>query len=268
MHDFGLENLSSFGLDPVRFIGVAAALGCGHVSLSLSGTANPLDEVKRSGLGRDAGLRRSVIAGLREASVSVSLLEGFVIAPQVSARDQAENLDIAAELGARAICVINMERDRPRAYGEIAALSDLAAERGVIVTTEYGAGTARNLDRVRGMMEGVGHANFGLLIDTMHFFRSGTTLADLDLLGVGSIRHVQLCDVPMPAVIEDYMAEALFERRAPGDGDLPLAEFLARVPETVPVGLEIPIRTEFEAGISLLDRMGRCLEQAKRLEPA
>ncbi len=268
MHDLGLENLSSFGLDPVRFIRLAAALECSHVSLSLGGGANRLDGVKRHGLGQDAGLRRAVIAASRVESVRVSLLEGFMIAPELSARDQAANLDIAAELEARSICVINIERDRPRAYGEIAALSEMAAERGLIVTTEFGAGTARNLERVLAMLEGVGHNNFGLLIDTMHYFRSGATLADLDLLGIETIRHVQLCDVPMPAVIGDYMEEALFERRGPGDGDLPLGEFLGRIPPAVPVGLEIPIRSEVEAGIPDFDRMGRCLEQAKRLESA
>ncbi|MDG2001988.1 MAG: TIM barrel protein [Novosphingobium sp.] len=265
MHDFGIENLSSFALDPVEFIHLASELGCGHISLSLGGGANPLDETRPPGLGQDRTLRQAVIAGLRDASMRVSLLEGFMIASEVSAGDLVADLDIAAELGARSICVVSMERDRPRAYGEIAALCDLAAERGLIVTTEFGAGTARNLDRVREMMAGVDHDNFGLLIDTMHYFRCGATLADLDLLGIEAIRHVQLCDVPMPALIKDYMEEALYERRAPGDGDLPLGEFLGRIPQGIPVGLEIPIRSEAMAGISHLERFRRYLDQAKCL---
>jgi len=268
MHDFGLENLSCFGLDPAEFIRLAAQLGCGHVSLNLSSAANPLDAVKRPGLGEDAGLRRAALAASRETGVRISLLEGFAIAPGVSARDLSPQLDIAAELGARAICVIGMERDRPRTYAEIAALCEMAEQRGIIVTTEFGAGIARNLERVREMLAGVGHANFGLVIDTMHYFRSGASVADLDLLGIETVRHVQLCDVPMPAVIEDYMEEALFERRAPGDGGLPLGGVLARIPENIPVGLEIPIRSEALAGISHHDRMRRCLDQARRLSMA
>lgn len=265
MHDFGIENLSCFGLDPAALIRLAAELGCSHVSLNLSGAANPLDGAKRRALREDAGLRCEAIAASREAGVQVSLLEGFTIEPGTVARDLAGDLDIAAELGARAICVIGMDRDRPRAHAEVAALCDMAASRSIAVTTEFGAGTARNLERVLEMLAGVGHANFGLLIDCMHYFRSGATLADLDRIGIESVRHVQLCDVPMPAAIGDYMTEALFERRAPGDGDLPLAAFLEQIPLVVPVGLEIPIRSLAEAGIAHRDRMRRCLDRARSL---
>ena len=78
--------------------------------------------------------------------------------------------------------------------------------------------------------------------------------ADLAALDPAVIGHVQLCDVPMPAQIESYMEEALYERRAPGDGDLPLADFVELVPEDVPIGLETPIRSEAEAGIGPEDR--------------
>jgi sugar phosphate isomerase/epimerase len=266
MHDFGIENLSCFGLEPAALIRLAADLGCGHVSLSLSGSANPLDGLKRPALRDVEGLRSEAIAASRETGVRVSLLEGFTIAPGVMASDLASDLDIAAELGARAICAVNMDRDRPRAYAEIAALSEMAADRGIIVTTEFGAGTARNLERVLEMLAGVGHANFGLLIDTMHYFRTGATLSDLERLGIDSVRHIQLCDVPMPAEIDDYMEEALFERRAPGDGDLPLATFLGKIPRGVPVGLEIPIRSQAASGTDHHQRMARCLELARCLE--
>jgi hypothetical protein len=61
------------------------------------------------------------------------------------------------------------------------------------------------------------------------------------------------------------MDEALHERRAPGDGDLPLAEFLRHVPDGVVVGLEVPIRSEAEAGIGPHARMERCVRQARAL---
>jgi sugar phosphate isomerase/epimerase len=64
------------------------------------------------------------------------------------------------------------------------------------------------------------------------------------------------------------MEEALYERRAPGDGDLPLAEFLRHVPEGVVLGLEIPIRSEAEQGIGPRERLGRCLERTRALLPA
>ena len=131
MHDFGLENLSCFGLDPADFVRLGADLGCSHVSLNLSGAANVLDGRQRPCLREDAALRREALAALRATGVRVSLLEGLTIAPGGCAADLAPQLDIAAELGAGAVCVVAMERDRPRAYAEIAALSELAAARGI-----------------------------------------------------------------------------------------------------------------------------------------
>jgi len=111
----------------------------------------------------------------------------------------------------------------------------------------------------------VGNPNFQLLIDTMHFFRWGATAADLAALDPAIIGHIQLCDVPMPAIVESYMEEALHERRAPGDGDLPLVEFLAQVPRDVLVGLEVPIRSEALAGVGPCERLGRIVAAARRL---
>jgi sugar phosphate isomerase/epimerase len=179
--------------------------------------------------------------------------------------DYARDLDHACELGAAAICTISMDRDAGRTHSEYARLAEMAGERGLITTTEACAGVYRTLAKSRAAVEAVSRADFTLLIDTMHFFRSGSTVADLAALDPAVIGHIQLCDVPMPAVMESYMEEALYERRAPGDGDLPLAEFLRHVPEHVAIGLEIPIRSEAEAGVEPHERLGRCVAAARAL---
>lgn len=260
----GIENLSTFGLHPVRLVELSAELGCGHVSLNLGGAANRLDPNPPMSLRDDPALRREVAAALADTGVACSLLEGFALMPDAEP-DFAAGLDIAAGLGARAICAVSLERDRARTATELARLAAMAAERGIIATTEVGAGVARTLPRALELVGAVGHANFRLLLDTMHLFRSGSTVADVAALDPALIAHVQLCDVPMPAVIESYMEEALWERRAPGDGDLPLRAFLAAIPADVPIGIEAPIRSEALAGVSDRERLARCLAQARAL---
>ena len=141
----------------------------------------------------------------------------------------------------------------------------MAGERGLLLTTEVGAGMMRNLDRASEAVRHAASPHFALLIDTMHFFRSGSTVEDLAALDPEWVGHVQLCDVPMPARIDSYMEEALYERRCPGDGDLPLRDFLAHVPADVPIGLEVPIRSEAEAGIGPRDRLGRYVAAAQAM---
>lgn len=267
MDRIGVECLSTLGLGPVEHIRIAGELGCGHVSLNLSGSANRLPPYSEFSVRDDAALRRDIAAELASSGVRLSLLEGFAILPSTELDFEA-GLDIAAELGARAICVVSMDRDLDRTCAAFARLAELAAERGLIATTEVGAGVLRNLSRSLTAVEAVAHPWFGLLVDTMHFFRSGSTAADFAALAPPTIGHIQLCDVPMPARIESYMEEALYERRAPGDGDLPLADFLAHVPPNVPIGLEIPIRSEAEAGVPPRERFGRCVEAARRLLPS
>jgi sugar phosphate isomerase/epimerase len=265
VNPLGLECLSVFGLHPVEFIRLAGDLGCSHVTLNLGSAANRLPRYPDVTFRDDPALRRAMSAALADTGVRIGMMEGFAIAPGISAADYARDLDMAAALGAGAICAVSLERDMERTHGEFARLAEMAAQRGLITTTEVGAGVLRRLDKAVRAAEAVGNPWFRLLIDTMHFFRFGATVADLALLDPALIGHVQLCDVPMPAVIENYMEEALHERRAPGDGDLPLAEFLAHVPPGVIVGLEIPIRSEAEAGIGPRERLGRCVAAARRL---
>jgi hypothetical protein len=61
------------------------------------------------------------------------------------------------------------------------------------------------------------------------------------------------------------MEEAMYERMVPGEGELPLVEFLARVPDGVVVSLETPIRSLAEQGIGPRGRTERCVKAARKL---
>src|SRR3546814_13283343 len=52
-----------------------------------------------------------------------------------------------------------------------------------------------------------------LLIDTMHFIRSGATVADLRAVDPQRIGYAQLCDVPRVSSYAQYMDERSEERR-------------------------------------------------------
>ena len=265
MRPLGLECLSGLGLPPAAFVRLAGELGFAHVSLSLSGAANRLACYPETSLRDGPLVRDAVRAALDYSGVRLSLLEGFAITPELPADAWTPALDLAADLGARAVCVIGMDRDRPRCHDAFARFAQLCAKRGLIATTEVGAGICRDLERALVAAHHTGPSGLRLLIDTMHFFRSGSTVADIAALDPALIAHVQLCDVPMPAVLENYMDEALWERRAPGDGDLPLADFLAQVPADVPIGLEVPIRSQAEAGLQPHERFARLRDATLRL---
>ena len=91
-------------------------------------------------------------------------------------------------------------------------------------------------------------AQLQLCLDTMHWARSGYGAADIDALDPNVIGYVQLSDTTMAPRLDSYLEEAMYERMAPGDGELPLRDILAAVAPDVVVGLEVPMRAPGRGG--------------------
>jgi sugar phosphate isomerase/epimerase len=91
------------------------------------------------------------------------------------------------------------------------------------------------------------HPAAGVLVDPLHLRRSGGSPADVAPLVAdhpSRYPYAQLCDGPLtgpeggrPALY----AEAVENRLAAGDGELPLAEMLAALPPGVPLSVETPV---------------------------
>jgi sugar phosphate isomerase/epimerase len=267
MTPLGIERLGLFGMPPVEMIALAADLGCQSVGIGLTPTTgyNP-DGHPAWSLRDDAALRRETVVVSRDRGVAIGIVEGFAVLPDNDMRTFASDLDLVAELGCERINVVSIGKDMRQAIDGFAALSELAAERGLLVSAEMGS--LGPLDRVApalAVVREVGRANFSLLIDSMHFFRLGNSLKDFAALDPALVGYVQLADAPWAPRFDTYMEEAMYERLAPGDGELPLAEFVRLVPEGVTVSLEIPIRSLAEAGVGPRERTKRCVDGARKL---
>ncbi len=268
MNRLGIEMLSGLGLPPVELVGLAADLGCAHISvgpMQLPARFNPLGHPDWS-LKDDPAYRRELKAALADRGVSISLGEGFAVRPGVSMRARGAEMDIMAELGARGLGAVSMEPDADRAKDEFAVLAEMAENRGMLATIEFAPIQA--VDTLGAALDVVRHVarpNFGLLLDAMHFFRSGATLEDLGAVDPALIRYAQLCDSPAGGPGDDYMNEAMFGRRALGEGELPLAAFVAALPQDIPLGLEVPDLAAAQAGILDRERLGKVVAAARAL---
>jgi sugar phosphate isomerase/epimerase len=268
MDRLGIEMLCVFGMPPVEYVHLTADLGCRYITTGMVGFA----PVKALGyqpfsLRDDPRLRRDLRAAMDERGVSISLGEGLLIAPGVDVRSYAADLDIMAELRIPRINAVSLESDRARTFDELAMLTDIAAERGILTSVEPVPGlTIADLPAAMAAVEYVGRDEISLLIDTMHVARSGAGPDDLRSLPAERIGHVQLCDVPLRSTEEHHYAEeAMYHRLAPGEGELPLAEMLAALPRDCVVGLEVPMRSRAEAGVSAYDRIRPCVTSARAL---
>lgn len=262
----GIELLSVFGLDPVSQVRLAADLGCGHISTGLGPAPwNPYHFAPWS-LRDDPALRRETIAAMRDTGVSISLAEGFAVRPGQAMADKAGDMDLMAELGARGFGAVCMEPDAARAAGEFAALVAMAGERRMLATIEFApCQVIATLGQAVELVRTLDQPHFRVLIDSMHFFRSGGRLDQIAALDPALIGYAQLCDVPLAPPHDDYLREAMFERLAPGEGELPLARFVAALPADIPIGLELPNLARAEAGVPLAELLRPAAEAALRL---
>ena len=95
------------------------------------------------------------------------------------------------------------------------------------------------------MLRTVNRTNAGMLIDTLHFARSGSRLEDLDLISPARLPFVHVCDAVAgePFTTEQLLHTARSERLPPGDGGIDISGILKRLPADIVIGLEVPMDT-------------------------
>jgi sugar phosphate isomerase/epimerase len=266
MKRLGLEMISAFGLPPVDYVRLAAELGCAHVSLAVSGAGINPHGYAAYDLRLDAPLRRALQAELAASGVAVSMAEGFTVRPDTEMAGRTAEFDLFAELGARRINLVSLEPDWARTCDQFGVIAGMAAARGMGLTMEFAPGlTVHNLPLAMEMVRQIGRDDVHILIDTMHLYRSGGTAADVAALPPGWVDYVQISDVPLVSSYENYMQEAMTDRKRPGEGELPLADILAAVPRDCPVSMEIPLLAEAKAGIGPYDRLWPAAEAVRAL---
>ena len=252
MDDVGIEYQTVLGCPPVEFVHLAADLGCRAISMKAStGPYNPYNPYGYddfSFLG-DAAARRRMAAALKDRDVSISLAEGFVVLPGRNLTDDLASLDVMRELGATRANVVTLDADLARSFDQFGAFAEAAADRGMQTTLEFAKSLAlTDLETAVAAVRHVGRPDFSLLIDTMHVVRSGSTAADLAALDSSLFGYVQLCDSTLEQRGAAYRDDSS-DRLAPGEGELPLVDIMLALPEWLPVGAEVPMRSRATAGM-------------------
>jgi sugar phosphate isomerase/epimerase len=265
MHSIGIEFITVLGQPPVDYVRTAADLGVRHIGMAPAPIVTVEGLYPAWSLVEDAALRRAFKAALAERGVSVSVGEGFLIMPGMDIQAFAGQVDAMAEIGAPVLNVIGVNPDPSGAADQLGAFAELAAVRGLRTTIEFVPGTpVGDLAAAVDIVRRVGRPDFALLVDSMHLFRTGSTADDLIALDPALIGYVQICDVPWTSDL-DYADEARFERRAPGEGELPLKDMIAALPPDIHLGLEVPMRARAEAGIGPIERLRPAIDAMRDL---
>jgi len=269
-----IEFICALGMPPDDFVRLASELGVSRIGLSPHRITDNPHGYRDWDLLSDPALVAATSRALKDHGVSIAQGEGFLIMPGSEVADSEHALDIFAGLGAPCVNSVVIEQDRARAHDQFAALAAMAAERDMFAMIEFmplmWPGT---IGAALAFLDDAGTPNGKLMLDSMHFFRSGAATSKLAALESSRIGYVQICDVPMPdsgeamspEMMQAYGEEARHERMCPGEGDLPLADFLSALPRDVTIGLEVPLLSKAKAGISPADAILPSVEAARQL---
>lgn len=133
---------------------------------------------------------------------------------------------------------------------ELATLAERAGKRGMRVAYEALAwGTnVKYWRQAWDMVQRVGHASFGLALDSFHTISLGDSLAGIERVPAEKIFFVQLADAPKLSL--DLLSWSRHYRNFPGQGDFDMASFTKSVLDagySGPLSLEI-FNDSFRAG--------------------
>jgi len=239
----GIRTLGYLTLDapPADTIDAAAAAGFTSVGIRITGRrrADPYAHVVGN---------RAAIADLRhraaDQGVRLSNISAYHFYPDVTDDDLQRVMETVIALGSGIVVANSYDPDENAYVEKLARYCDAGRVAGVRIAVEFMKYSAvRSIEDARRVIERVGAPNIGLLIDPLHLSRSGGTPADVRALDPGRIVFAQLCDaraVTRAPSVEALRHEARTGRLFPGDGDLPLRDFLSALPADVEIEYEVP----------------------------
>lgn len=239
LNSLGVAHLTALDLDPISLVREAGQAGFSSVGLRLNpatagGIAYPITA------GTEA-LKR-LKATMQAEAVSLYEIEFIQLSPEVMVSSFEPMLESGAELGAVCLSVSGDDADFARLTDHYAALCCLAKGYGLRVDLEFMRWRqVATLEQAIAVVVASGQANAGVLLDALHFFRSGGEPSAITQTDLKHLHALQLSDAPLLSPAEDLIIpEARAGRLLPGCGGLPLAELLSVLPADIHLSVETP----------------------------
>lgn len=238
--NFSLGFLTVPECGPLEAARIASAAGYNSMGIRLvpvTENESPYDLLTSKSLQRE--FRRL----LDDTALQVGDVELLRIFPESRPEDFLPILDVAHFLEASRIVTISEDADFSRVTDLLGVLAACCHERDLLLELEPITWTrVHNLDQAACLIRAVGDPRLGLLVDALHWHRSGSTRAEFDSLGLPAPRLVHLCDAlrlfdPSPEALKRTARE---QRLLPGEGELDLKSVMELAAPNAVISLEIP----------------------------
>lgn len=238
--NFSLGFLTVPECSPLEAARIASAAGYDSVGIRLVPVTE--NEVPYELL-TSKSLQREFRRLLDDAGLQVGDVELLRIFPESRPEDFLPILDVAHSLQARRIVTISEDADFSRVADLLGALVPYCQERDLLLELEPITWTrVHTLGQAARLIRAVGDPRLGLLVDALHWHRSGATRAEFESLRLPKPRLIHLCDALLSF---DLSSEALKrtareQRLLPGEGELDLKPLIQLAAPDAVISLEIP----------------------------
>lgn len=258
---FSLAYLTVLGTNPMQQTYMAARAGYDCVSIrpiymGLPGEPN-------FDLAGQPEMRMALKKALDSTGVELHDIELARIAEN-DPKQYRDAFEVAASLGAKCVVSSIWIPDRAEYLDKFAAVCDMADDFGLFVGLEYvPIAEVNTLEKTIDVLRTVEAPNAGLMLDMYHLDRCGTDARQLEGLPPQWFRFCHICDAPAtaPTLFCDVRDELRERRLYLGEGGLPVADVLNRLPEMV-YSIELPHKGRWE-NLGMAEHAWRCLETAK-----
>jgi sugar phosphate isomerase/epimerase len=262
-----LSHGSLINVPPPEFVRAAAAAGFRQVSLRVAAGLEALGKGEPSGpyrLLEDQALQRETRRALAETGVGVVEAEYVFLTPELEIGDYRRLLEVGAELGARQVVAVFFGYDDEAGIAaDFSRLCELAAECGLVAIIEFVAPTSvDSIEKCGRVISAAGKANAGILVDSLHLFRTGGSIERLAAMNPALIVNCQLSDGLM-SLGATWQPDMPRNRMQLGDGDFPLRRLVAALPPGVPIAIEVPSEKFLSSPLKASDKARFLMQRAR-----
>jgi len=260
---FSLLYLTVPTCPPPEMIYLAGRAGYSHVSLRTIAMGLPGE--RNFGLSLDPGLLRNTRSALVETGVKLLDIECARIDEKTNLNRYLPELQIAAELGAKAVTANVWTNNVNYNVDIFGQLCNHAKSLGLQVNIEFVTWSAvKNLRDALDLIKAAGADNASIAVDTLHFHRSRCTLQELEAIPPSLLGALHLCDAAseIPTTVEELIHAGRADRLYLGEGGIDVAEVVRRMPADRVFAIEIP-NIERTNVIGNAEHVHRSLETAK-----
>jgi len=233
------------------FVHAAADAGFRRVSLRVR---NPSSGMPGKVMGEltlegDTPFRRETRRALDERGMVLLEAEAAVVTPQTDLAELHPYMESAAALGAVGVIpVFSGHTSEAQVADQLAAFAAQAKGYGLKALIEFIAVFAvSSIAMAERVIRASGADNCGIIIDSLHWTRSGGTAEDIRGVDPALIASSQISDGlrDFPNDGQNWWHEMSHARRFLGEGDFAVKEMIAALPAHVPIGIEV-ISAEFQ----------------------